>query len=113
MAECATRIAERKLPPIAGAEAANDQLIIDVGDGNDVITAAGLAAGALLLTIDGGAGNDTITGSAGADHLIAGDGNDARVGWMKRGLADRFAEDFQFGMTLSLVALDEHEVARR
>ena len=65
---------------IAGAEAANDQLIIDVGDGNDVITAAGLAAGALLLTIDGGAGNDTITGSAGADHLIAGDGNDTVIG---------------------------------
>jgi Ca2+-binding RTX toxin-like protein len=65
---------------IAGAEAANDQLIIDGGDGNDVITAVGLAAGAVLLTIDGGAGNDTITGSAGADVLIGGDGNDIVTG---------------------------------
>ena len=55
---------------LAGAEAANEQLIIEGDAGNDVITAAGLAAGVIGLTIDGGAGNDTITGSAGADTLM-------------------------------------------
>ncbi len=65
---------------IAGAEGANDQLIVEGGAGSDVITAIGLAAGVIGLTIDGGAGNDTITGSAGADTLIGGDGNDTVIG---------------------------------
>jgi Ca2+-binding RTX toxin-like protein len=65
---------------LAGAEGANDQLIIDALGGNDVITAAGLAAGSVQLTIDGGAGNDTITGSDGNDTLIGGDGNDTVIG---------------------------------
>jgi Ca2+-binding RTX toxin-like protein len=65
---------------LAGAEGANDQLIVDGGAGNDVITAAGLAAGVIGLTIDGGAGNDMITGSQGNDTLIGGDGNDTVIG---------------------------------
>jgi Ca2+-binding RTX toxin-like protein len=65
---------------LAGAEGANDQLIVEGGAGNDVITAAGLAAGVIGLTIDGGAGNDTITGSDGSDMLIGGDGNDVITG---------------------------------
>jgi Ca2+-binding RTX toxin-like protein len=65
---------------ITGAEGTNDQLLIETLGGNDVITAAGLAAGVIGLTIDGGAGNDTITGSAGNDTLIGGDGNDTVVG---------------------------------
>jgi Ca2+-binding RTX toxin-like protein len=65
---------------LAGSEGANDQLIVDGGAGNDVITAAGLAAGVIGLTIDGGAGNDTITGSQGNDTLIGGDGNDTVIG---------------------------------
>ncbi|WP_426608588.1 beta strand repeat-containing protein [Bradyrhizobium sp. McL0616] len=65
---------------LAGSEGANDRLIVDGGAGNDVITAAGLAAGVIGLTIDGGAGNDTITGSQGDDTLIGGDGNDTVVG---------------------------------
>jgi Ca2+-binding RTX toxin-like protein len=65
---------------IAGSEGANDKLIVDGGAGNDVINAAGLAAGTVQLTIDGGAGNDTITGSAGNDMLIGGDGNDVIIG---------------------------------
>ncbi|MGC2316996.1 MAG: calcium-binding protein [Bradyrhizobium sp.] len=65
---------------LAGAEGANDQLIVEGGAGNDVITAAGLAAGVIGLTIDGGAGNDTITGSDGADRLLGGDGNDTVIG---------------------------------
>jgi Ca2+-binding RTX toxin-like protein len=65
---------------LAGSEAANDQLIVEGGAGDDVITAAGLAAGVIGLTIDGGAGNDTITGSDGSDMLIGGDGNDVITG---------------------------------
>jgi Ca2+-binding RTX toxin-like protein len=65
---------------IAGAEGANDRLIISTLAGDDVIDAAGLQAGTVQLTIDGGAGNDTITGSAGADLLIGGDGNDLITG---------------------------------
>jgi Ca2+-binding RTX toxin-like protein len=65
---------------LAGAEGANDHLIVDGGNGNDVISAAGLAAGSVRLTIDGGAGNDTIAGSQGDDTLIGGDGNDIIAG---------------------------------
>lgn len=72
---------------IAGAEGANDRLVIETLGGNDVITAAGLAAGAVQLTIDGGAGNDTITGSQGDDILLGGDGNDTVVGGRGSGVA--------------------------
>jgi Ca2+-binding RTX toxin-like protein len=65
---------------LAGSEGANDQLIVEGGAGNDVISAAGLAAGVISLTIDGGAGNDTITGSQGNDRLVGGDGNDTVIG---------------------------------
>jgi len=61
---------------LAGAEGANDRLIIDTLGGNDVISAAGLQAGTVQLTIDGGAGNDTITGGDGNDTITGGRGND-------------------------------------
>ena len=65
---------------IDGAEAANDRLTINAGNGNDTINASALPAGVIGLTIDGGAGNDTITGSQGDDLLIGGDGNDTVIG---------------------------------
>jgi Ca2+-binding RTX toxin-like protein len=65
---------------IAGAEGANDSLVINTFGGDDVITAAGLPAATVQLTIDAGAGNDTITGGDGADKLIGGDGNDTVTG---------------------------------
>jgi Ca2+-binding RTX toxin-like protein len=65
---------------ITNAEGANDTLVIDGQGGDDIISAALLAAGVVHLTIDGGAGNDTITGSAGNDTLIGGDGNDTVTG---------------------------------
>jgi Ca2+-binding RTX toxin-like protein len=64
---------------LAGSES-DDQLVIQTLGGNDVINAAGLAAGNAQLTIDAGAGNDTITGSQGDDRLIGGDGNDVVTG---------------------------------
>jgi Ca2+-binding RTX toxin-like protein len=68
------------LVTIAGAEGANDQLVINTLGGDDVITAAGLPAATVRLTIDAGAGNDTITGGDGNDTLIGGDGNDFVTG---------------------------------
>jgi Ca2+-binding RTX toxin-like protein len=65
---------------IAGAEGANDALLVEGLTGNDTIDASTLAAGLINLTIDGGAGNDTIIGSRGADTLIGGDGNDVVTG---------------------------------
>src|SRR5262249_33567475 len=61
---------------VAGAEAANDQLVVDGGAGNDTINASTLPAGKVNLTLKGGAGNDTSTGSAGNDTVIGGTGND-------------------------------------
>jgi Ca2+-binding RTX toxin-like protein len=61
---------------VQGSEGSNDNLVVNTVDGNDAISASGLAAGVVNLTIDGGAGNDRITGSDGADRLIGGDGND-------------------------------------
>ncbi len=61
---------------IAGAEAANDTLVVNGGLGDDVINASGLTAGRIQLTVNGGAGNDTITGSAGNDFVNGGQGND-------------------------------------
>src|SRR5262245_61292190 len=63
---------------IAGAEAANDTLVVSGGAGNDTINASALNPGQINLTINGGAGNDTITGSAGDDTFIwnPGDGSD-------------------------------------
>src|SRR6185503_10803639 len=66
---------------IAGAEGANDQLVVNGQGGDDTINAAGLNAGQVKLTINGGLGNDTITGSKGDDFINGGDGNDiARMG---------------------------------
>ena len=48
-----------------------DRLVIDAGDGNDVIDASGTALG-LILT--GGLGNDTITGGNGPDVILPGAG---------------------------------------
>src|SRR5262249_25992914 len=64
---------------IAGAEAANDQLAVNGGGGDDTIDASGLNAGQINLTLNGGAGNDLIKGSAGNDTVIGGQGNDVAL----------------------------------
>jgi len=64
---------------IAGAEAANDQLVVNGGAGNDTIDASKLTAGKINLTINGGAGDDTIIGSAGNDTVIGAQGNDTAL----------------------------------
>jgi Ca2+-binding RTX toxin-like protein len=72
---------------MANVEGANDALVINGLGGNDVISAASLAADVVKLTIDGGSGNDTIIGSAGNDTLLGGDGKDLVLGGRGNDLA--------------------------
>jgi Ca2+-binding RTX toxin-like protein len=65
---------------IAGAESANDTLVIRSLNGDDTVDASGLQPGQINVTIDAGAGNDRVTGSAGNDVLIGGTGNDVLKG---------------------------------
>jgi Ca2+-binding RTX toxin-like protein len=65
---------------IAGAESANDSLIVNGLGGDDTIDASGLRAGQIKLTINGGGGTDVLTGSAGDDLLNGGSGNDTMNG---------------------------------
>jgi Ca2+-binding RTX toxin-like protein len=62
------------------SEAANDQLVVNGGAGDDTIDASALTAGAIGLRIDGGAGNDTLIGGAGNDVLVGGAGLDHLAG---------------------------------
>jgi Ca2+-binding RTX toxin-like protein len=65
---------------ITGAEAANDRLVVNALDGDDVVAAQGLAASAIQLTANGGNGNDVLIGGAGNDTLIGGPGDDVLIG---------------------------------
>jgi len=56
---------------------ATDGLTVNGLGGNDVISAAALAAQAIALTLDGGAGNDTLAGGKGIETMLGGDGNDS------------------------------------
>jgi len=57
-----------------------ENLVLNAGGGDDVITAQNGLANLINLTLDGGAGNDRITGGDGNDTLIGGDGDDFVVG---------------------------------
>jgi Ca2+-binding RTX toxin-like protein len=61
---------------ITGADPTLDQLIVNLGDGDDAFVATDLQAGVIKLTVDGGKGDDVIIGSAGADVLLGGEGDD-------------------------------------
>ncbi len=74
---------------VTGAESANDRFFLNLGNGDDVAEASGVAAGSMLLTLNGendndilvgGAGNDTISGGEGDDVLLGGPGVDALDG---------------------------------
>ena len=60
-------------------EAANDRLILNGLDGDDVINASALEAGAVQLTVNGGRGEDIIIGSEGGDLINGGDGDDTAL----------------------------------
>ncbi len=57
-----------------------EKLVVNMGGGNDSITATGNLAALIAVTIDGGAGNDTLSGSNGLDVLFGGADNDLVVG---------------------------------
>ena len=61
---------------LTGVDGTLDHLQVNGGDGDDVLDASHLAAGAIGLVLDGGAGNDVILGSAGDDVLRGGPGDD-------------------------------------
>jgi Ca2+-binding RTX toxin-like protein len=65
---------------ITGAEAANDTLQVSAGAGDDAIDASGLAAGTINLILDGGDGDDVLVGSSGHDTLLGGAGDDVLDG---------------------------------
>ena len=65
---------------IAGAEPANDRLIVNTLAGDDAVDASGLAVNAIQLTVNGGEGDDVLIGGAGNDTLLGGDGNDDLIG---------------------------------
>jgi Ca2+-binding RTX toxin-like protein len=65
---------------VTGAEAALDRIVINAGDGDDVVEASALAAGGIRLFADGGGGNDVLIGSAGDDVLLGGAGDDVLIG---------------------------------
>jgi len=65
---------------ITGSEAANDRLVVEAGDGDDVVEASALAAGAIQLTANGGKGDDVLIGSQGNDALNGGVGDDVLIG---------------------------------
>jgi Bacterial Ig domain/RTX calcium-binding nonapeptide repeat (4 copies) len=53
-------------------------VVVDAGDGNDAISASGLAT--IPATLNGDVGNDTLTGGGANDSLDGGDGNDVLNG---------------------------------
>ena len=57
-------------------EVANDRLVLNAGDGDDVINATSLEADGIQLTMNGGRGADVFLGSEGNDLINGGDGND-------------------------------------
>ncbi len=65
---------------IAGAEAANDRLVVNALGGDDIVDASGLSADAILLTADGGDGDDVLIGGDGNDTLTGGAGDDILIG---------------------------------
>ena len=65
---------------ITGAEAANDRLTVNLLDGDDVVDATAVPAGAIQLTLDGGAGSDVLIGGDGNDVLLGGPGDDVLIG---------------------------------
>jgi Ca2+-binding RTX toxin-like protein len=65
---------------IVGAEAMRDRLIVNGGNGDDVIEATGLSAKGILLSEDGGDGNDVLIGGDGVDTLTGDAGDDILIG---------------------------------
>lgn len=61
------------------AAESTDGLSINLLDGDDVMVASQLAAGAVALTADGGVGDDVLIGGPGLDVLDGAPGNDILI----------------------------------
>jgi Ca2+-binding RTX toxin-like protein len=94
---------------IAGAEAANDRLLVNLLAGDDVLEASGLAAGAIQLTADGGEGDDVLIGGDGNDVLSGGPGDDVLIGGPGTDVIDGGAGD---DIEIQLVGGDSVSSAR-
>ena len=66
---------------VSGAEPALDRLTVSVSDGSDVVDASGIAAGSMALVIDGGDGDDVLIGGDGDDSIAGGEGDDVLHRW--------------------------------
>ena len=75
---------------------ANDGLGVNGLGGNDSISAAALAAQAIVLALDGGTGDDTLAGGQGVETLLGGDGDDSIDGNKGNDLALMGAGDDTF-----------------
>jgi Ca2+-binding RTX toxin-like protein len=68
---------ERVSPAPFGMDiGSTEQLVVNMGGGNDTFTGSNNLGNLIAVTVDGGAGNDTINGGNGNDTLFGGDGND-------------------------------------
>jgi len=104
---------------IKGGEAANDRLVVNTLDGDDLVDAASLAANAMGLTLNGGAGNDElssgggndlVSGGTGDDAILLGTGNDTVV-WAS-GEGNDFVEGEGGVDRLVFIGEDESEIVR-
>ena len=64
---------------IFSPEVANDRLVLNALDGDDVINASSLEADGIQLTMNGGRGEDILIGSEGDDLINGGDGDDTAL----------------------------------
>ena len=65
---------------VSGAGATSDRLTVAGQAGDDVLEASELAADAIQLVLDGGDGNDVLLGGGGNDVLLGGEGDDVLLG---------------------------------
>jgi Ca2+-binding RTX toxin-like protein len=73
-----------------------ENLVLNMGGGDDTFSGSGDLAALIKATVDGGAGEDTISGSNGADFLFGGDDNDFIDGQQGNDFANLGAGDDVF-----------------
>lgn len=78
---------------VDGAGPSTDRVTVNALDGDDVVDAAGVVAGAVLLTLSGGAGDDVLLGGAGDDTILGGANDDVLLGGPGNDVLDGGAGD--------------------